>query len=241
MQDTLYVEPRRARAGAAAHAHVAGADPGDGDAEAADLRRSCRAAPTATRRSTPATRRCSTRSRALAVDRGITFGDLAGTLEAFTQRVLRQEAEVAPGSARFFPFTEPSAEFAISCVFCDGAGCRVCSKTGWIELGGCGMVDPNVFQRRRHRPRGVHRLRVRLRARAHADAPLRRRADQDVLRQRHPLPRAVLRHPCARRSPGSASSRPLDADPVDDRRTALDHLGLEVEGVEAARRARSPA
>jgi phenylalanyl-tRNA synthetase alpha chain len=45
----------------------------------------------------------------------------------------------------FFPFTEPSAEFAISCVFCDGAGCRVCSKTGWIELGGCGMVDPNVF------------------------------------------------------------------------------------------------
>ncbi len=81
----------------------------------------------------------------LAVDHGITFGDLAGTLEAFTSAYFGKQlkSRLIPS---FFPFTEPSAEFAITCVFCDGAGCRVCSKTGWIELGGCGMVDPNVFE-----------------------------------------------------------------------------------------------
>ena len=81
----------------------------------------------------------------LAVDRGITFGVLAGTLEAFTSAYFGKQLQsrLLPS---FFPFTEPSAEFAITCVFCDGDGCRVCSKTGWIELGGCGMVDPNVFR-----------------------------------------------------------------------------------------------
>jgi phenylalanyl-tRNA synthetase alpha chain len=81
----------------------------------------------------------------LAVDRGLTFGDLAGTLEAFISAYFGKElkSRLLPS---FFPFTEPSAEFAITCVFCDGAGCRVCSHTGWIELGGCGMVDPNVFR-----------------------------------------------------------------------------------------------
>jgi len=81
----------------------------------------------------------------LVVDRGITFGDLAGTIEAFTSAYFGQavKARLLPS---FFPFTEPSAEFALSCVFCDGSGCRVCSHTGWIELGGCGLVDPNVFR-----------------------------------------------------------------------------------------------
>ncbi len=81
----------------------------------------------------------------LAVDRGITFGDLAGTLEAFTSAYFGKQLQsrLLPS---FFPFTEPSAEFSITCVFCDGLGCRVCSKTGWIELGGCGMVDPNVLR-----------------------------------------------------------------------------------------------
>jgi phenylalanyl-tRNA synthetase alpha chain len=45
----------------------------------------------------------------------------------------------------YFPFTEPSAEVDMSCVFCDGEGCRVCKHTGWLEVGGCGMVHPNVF------------------------------------------------------------------------------------------------
>jgi phenylalanyl-tRNA synthetase alpha chain len=81
----------------------------------------------------------------LVVDRGITFGDLAGTIDAFTR------AYFGPGHTSrlrpsYFPFTEPSAEFEVTCFACDGAGCSVCSKTGWLELGGCGMVDPNVFR-----------------------------------------------------------------------------------------------
>lgn len=80
----------------------------------------------------------------LVVDEGITFGDMAGTIDAFTQ------AYFGPGHVSrlrpsYFPFTEPSAEFEVTCIFCEGSGCSVCSRTGWIELGGCGMVDPNVF------------------------------------------------------------------------------------------------
>jgi phenylalanyl-tRNA synthetase alpha chain len=80
----------------------------------------------------------------LVVDRGITFGDLAGTIEAFTTAYFGPaiHSRLRPS---FFPFTEPSAEFEVTCIFCEGAGCRVCSHTGWIELGGCGLVDPNVF------------------------------------------------------------------------------------------------
>lgn len=81
----------------------------------------------------------------LVIDRNITFGDLAGCIDTFTQ------AYFGPGiTARlrpaFFPFTEPSAEFEVVCFFCRGDGCRTCSHTGWIELGGCGMVDPNVLR-----------------------------------------------------------------------------------------------
>jgi len=81
----------------------------------------------------------------LVVDRGVTFGDLAGTIEAFTNAYFGESihARLRPS---YFPFTEPSAEFEVTCIFCQGAGCRVCSQSGWIELGGCGMVDPNVFQ-----------------------------------------------------------------------------------------------
>jgi phenylalanyl-tRNA synthetase alpha chain len=80
----------------------------------------------------------------LVVDRGITFGDLAGTIEAFTNAYFGPEihSRLRPS---FFPFTEPSAEYEITCTICGGEGCRTCSNTGWIELGGCGMVDPNVF------------------------------------------------------------------------------------------------
>jgi phenylalanyl-tRNA synthetase alpha chain len=80
----------------------------------------------------------------LVVDRGITFGDLAGTIEAFTTTFFGHEihSRLRPS---FFPFTEPSAEYEVTCPICGGAGCRTCSGSGWIELGGCGMVDPNVF------------------------------------------------------------------------------------------------
>jgi phenylalanyl-tRNA synthetase alpha chain len=80
----------------------------------------------------------------LVVDRGITFGDLAGTIQLFTEAYFGEDMQsrLRPG---YFPFTEPSAEFEITCTICRGKGCRSCGYTGWLELGGCGMVDPAVF------------------------------------------------------------------------------------------------
>jgi len=80
----------------------------------------------------------------LVVDRDITFGDLAGTIETFTGAYFGPDIHSRLRPA-YFPFTEPSAEFEITCTICRGEGCRTCSGTGWIELGGCGMVDPAVF------------------------------------------------------------------------------------------------
>jgi phenylalanyl-tRNA synthetase alpha chain len=80
----------------------------------------------------------------LVVDRGITFGDLAGTLDAFTRAYFGGDIDSRLRPS-YFPFTEPSAEFDIVCVFCKGDGCKTCGRTGWIELGGCGMVHPNVL------------------------------------------------------------------------------------------------
>jgi phenylalanyl-tRNA synthetase alpha chain len=81
----------------------------------------------------------------LVVDRGITFADLAGTIETFTHAYFGPDirSRLRPS---YFPFTEPSAEFEITCPICTGSGCRTCSDTGWLELGGCGMVHPNVFR-----------------------------------------------------------------------------------------------
>jgi phenylalanyl-tRNA synthetase alpha chain len=80
----------------------------------------------------------------LVIDRGITFGDLAGTIETFSKAYFGPDITSRLRPA-YFPFTEPSGEFEITCVLCRGEGCRTCSQTGWIELGGCGMVHPNVL------------------------------------------------------------------------------------------------
>ncbi|HSR45888.1 MAG TPA: phenylalanine--tRNA ligase subunit alpha [Acidimicrobiia bacterium] len=80
----------------------------------------------------------------LAVDENITFGDLKGTLAHFAREFFGPERKIRL-MPHFFPFTEPSAEMHMSCYACDGSGCRVCSGSGWIELIGCGMVDPNVL------------------------------------------------------------------------------------------------
>jgi phenylalanyl-tRNA synthetase alpha chain len=80
---------------------------------------------------------------ALVVDRGISMGDLMGTIETFIHALFGDDVRTR-FLPSFFPFTEPSAELSFSCPFCTG-GCRVCSHTGWIELGGCGVVDPNVL------------------------------------------------------------------------------------------------
>ena len=81
----------------------------------------------------------------LAVGKGITFADLKGTLTDFARRMFGKDARVRFRSA-YFPFTEPSAEMDISCTLCKGAGCNVCKYSGWVEILGCGMVDPQVLE-----------------------------------------------------------------------------------------------
>ncbi len=81
----------------------------------------------------------------LVVDRGISVGELKGTLDTFVKRMFGQEVQSRLRPS-FFPFTEPSVEMDISCVVCAGKGCRVCKQTGWIEILGAGMVHPRVLQ-----------------------------------------------------------------------------------------------
>lgn len=79
------------------------------------------------------------------VDKGISFADLKGTIIQFLQAFFEQEAAVRFRPS-YFPFTEPSAEFDMQCTNCSGSGCRVCGQSGWLEVGGCGMVHPNVLR-----------------------------------------------------------------------------------------------
>lgn len=81
----------------------------------------------------------------LMVDQNISFTDLKGVLSDFLQAFFEKPLKVRFRPS-YFPFTEPSAEADIECVICGGEGCRVCSHTGWIEILGCGMVHPNVFE-----------------------------------------------------------------------------------------------
>ncbi len=79
------------------------------------------------------------------VDKNVTVANLMATLKDFMGAYYEKEVELK-SQPFYFPFTEPSFEFAISCPFCDKKGCRVCSYTGWIELLGCGMIHPNVLK-----------------------------------------------------------------------------------------------
>jgi len=81
----------------------------------------------------------------LYVDEGVNFRDLIGTLELYFRRMFGAETRIRL-MPHFFPFTEPSAEVHVTCVICRGRGCRTCKETGWLEIGGCGMVDPEVFK-----------------------------------------------------------------------------------------------
>jgi len=86
-----------------------------------------------------------TQIEGLVVDEGIRMSDLKGVLESFAKAIFgpHQAVRLRPS---FFPFTEPSAEVDVRCIVCDGAGCRVCKDTGWIEILGSGMVHPNVLE-----------------------------------------------------------------------------------------------
>jgi phenylalanyl-tRNA synthetase alpha chain len=79
------------------------------------------------------------------VDRKVTFGDLKGILTTFINEFFGQKVDVRFRPS-FFPFTEPSAEVDIQCVICGGSGCRVCGHSGWLEILGSGMIDPEVFK-----------------------------------------------------------------------------------------------
>jgi phenylalanyl-tRNA synthetase alpha chain len=85
------------------------------------------------------------------VDRNITFGDLKGILTVFLEQFFGADLAIRFRPS-FFPFTEPSAEVDIQCVMCKGEGCRVCSQTGWLEILGCGMIDPEVFKAVKYDP-----------------------------------------------------------------------------------------
>jgi phenylalanyl-tRNA synthetase alpha chain len=87
----------------------------------------------------------------LCVDRGITMAHLKGTVEEFLRRMFGPKT-VTRFRPSYFPFTEPSAEFDFSCFKCGGEGCRICKNSGWIELGGSGMVHPNVLRAARVDP-----------------------------------------------------------------------------------------
>ena len=79
------------------------------------------------------------------VDNKVTFGDLKGVLTDFLCQMFGQEKPVRFRPS-YFPFTEPSAEVDVACVLCNGKGCRLCKETGWLEILGSGMIDPNVFK-----------------------------------------------------------------------------------------------
>ena len=88
---------------------------------------------------------CFNQLEGLVIDRHITMAHLKGTLSYFMERLFGARSEVRFRPS-FFPFTEPSVEVDVQCVFCGGTGCRTCKQTGWIEILGAGMVDPNVLK-----------------------------------------------------------------------------------------------
>ena len=87
----------------------------------------------------------------LYVDKGVTFAELKGTLDHFARELFGKNVKTRFRPS-YFPFTEPSAEMDVSCLFCKGRGCNICKKTGWLEILGCGMVDPEVFNAVKYNP-----------------------------------------------------------------------------------------
>ena len=87
----------------------------------------------------------------LYVDAGVTFAELKGTLDFFARELFGKDVKIRFRPS-YFPFTEPSAEMDVSCIFCKGKGCSICKKTGWLEILGCGMVDPEVYKSVKYDP-----------------------------------------------------------------------------------------
>ena len=169
----------------------------------------------------------------LAVDKGLTLADLKGTLLHVMRALYGPERRVR-FRTHYFPFTEPSIEPDVSCGICGGSGCRTCKYSGWLEMGGAGMVDPQVLANVGARPRGVERLRVRLRARARRPAAPRLPGHPRPLGGRPPRPEAVLmRVPLSWLREYVRSTMPLD-----ELAERLEHRLRRGEGDRAPRRRR---
>jgi phenylalanyl-tRNA synthetase alpha chain len=80
----------------------------------------------------------------LYVDKNVSLAELKGTISYFAKELFGSDVKLRFRPS-YFPFTEPSAEVDVSCFICGGKGCRVCKRSGWLEIMGCGMVDPNVY------------------------------------------------------------------------------------------------
>ena len=87
----------------------------------------------------------------LYVDTSVTFAELKGTLDYFARELFGQDVKTRFRPS-YFPFTEPSAEMDVSCIFCKGKGCGICKHAGWLEILGCGMVDPEVYKSVKYEP-----------------------------------------------------------------------------------------
>ena len=87
----------------------------------------------------------------LYVDASVTFAELKGTLDYFARELFGQDVKTRFRPS-YFPFTEPSAEMDVSCIFCKGKGCGICKHAGWLEILGCGMVDPEVYKSVKYEP-----------------------------------------------------------------------------------------
>jgi phenylalanyl-tRNA synthetase alpha chain len=117
---------------------------------------------------------------------GITLGDLKGTIEEFVRRMFGPQTRTRFRPS-YFPFVEPGAEIDYSCFKCGGSGCRVCKGSGWIEMGGSGMVHPNVLRGVGIDPDEYYRIRLWPRTRPALCADVRTRRYSAALRERHPV------------------------------------------------------
>ena len=162
----------------------------------------------------------------LAVDRGLTLADLKGTLLHVMRAIFGPDRRVR-FRTHYFPFTEPSMEPDVSCGICGGAGCRTCRYSGWLEMGGSGMVDPRVFENVGLDPERVERLRLRLRDRARCPAEVRLPRHPRALGGGPPGPHPILRVPVS----WLRDYVPIEM-PLDELATRLSISTAEVEGIE---------
>jgi phenylalanyl-tRNA synthetase alpha subunit len=124
------------------------------------------------------------------VDKGVSFADLKGTLDHFTKSLFGPDVSIRMRPS-YFPFTEPSAEVDMSCSICGGSGCNICKHSGWVEIMGCGMVDPAVLVNCNIDPDGIQRIRLRHGCGAHRPTDLPRSRSADVLGERRAFPGPV--------------------------------------------------